>query len=478
MWGRQCGKRLWYGVHEPEPRAEPLPGTIMATGTEVGIAARLLWRGGILIDSAHDKYAEAIAKTNALIADPAVPAIFEAALAHDRVLIRVDILERLPNGLWRLNEVKSSTKIKDQYLEELALQTYVIVANKLKLADAHLVYINKHYVCAGPLDVDGLFIREDVTENIIPLLTSVPRQIADMHALLRHSEAPAIRPSRHCFDPYDCEFWEKCISDKPTDWIFNIPRLWQLSFDRLELAGIESMRDIPANFRLTPTQRQVVNAAKSGKVFRSPALAEALGDLAPPISYLDFETFNPAMPLYRNSRPYERIPFQWSLHHDSGVGALDHAEFLADGETDPRHRFAETLLATLEDLPGQVIVWSSFEARTIRELARLFPELADRLSSVLARLVDLLPIVRNNVVHPAFRGSYSLKSVAPAIAPEIVYDGLITEGYEAGAAFYRTVIDPKLTDSARAELRRALLRYCTNDSAALARVHRWLQAGC
>lgn len=167
----------------------------MSIGIEVGIAARSLWPRGVLVDGPHDQYADAIAKTNALIADAAVPAIFEAALVHDRVLIRVDILERLPDGLWRLNEVKSSTKIKNAHLEELALQTHVIVANYLDLADVYLVYINKEYVRNGPIDLNGLFVRENVTENAIPVLSTVPRQIAAMHAVLRLFEAPGIQLS-------------------------------------------------------------------------------------------------------------------------------------------------------------------------------------------------------------------------------------------------------------------------------------------
>jgi hypothetical protein len=168
MSGRQCSKKLWQTVYEPEPAEEPLPGTVKGMGIEVGVKARLLWPGGVLIDSKYDDYAEAIRRTEALITDPTVPAIFEAALVHDGLLIRVDALERLPDGRWRLNEVKSSTRIKDEYLEEIALQTYVIAGNGLELADAHLVYINDKYVRNGEIDWNGLFCREDVCEIWCP----------------------------------------------------------------------------------------------------------------------------------------------------------------------------------------------------------------------------------------------------------------------------------------------------------------------
>ena len=120
MSGRQCSKRLWQTVCDPEPAEEPLLGTAKGMGIEVGIKARLLWPGGVLVDTQYDDYAEAIRRTKALIADQTVPAIFEAALVHHNVLIRVDALERLPDRRWRLNEVKSSTRIKDEHLEEMA----------------------------------------------------------------------------------------------------------------------------------------------------------------------------------------------------------------------------------------------------------------------------------------------------------------------------------------------------------------------
>jgi len=475
MAGLQCSKKLWQTVYDPEPVEEPLPGTVKGMGIEVGIKARLLWPGGVLIDTPHDDYAEAIRRTNALIADSTVPAIFEAALVHDGLLIRVDALERLPDRRWRLNEVKSSTRIKDEHLEELALQTYVIAGNGLELADVHLVFISDKYVRDEEIDCNTLFCREDVSEDIIDLLSEVPERIASMHGVLCSTEAPDIRPSRHCFQPHDCEFWERCTSHKPKDWVFHIPRISTADFDELESFGVISMPNVPKNFPLKQKQRRVVDVAKSGKAYRSPELAKLLPLLAPPASYLDFETFSPAIPIYRNTGPYERIPFQWSWHYDVGSGSLIHAEFLANGDTDPRREFSETLLQVSERFPGAIMAWSRFEEKVIRDMAELFPDLAERLTALLYRIVDLLRIVQDHVAHPDFQGSYSMKAVAPAIAPEVSYGDLdIADGGEASAAFYRIVADPTLSPEARNELRRSLLVYCQRDTLALAGVHQWL----
>jgi predicted RecB family nuclease len=474
MAGRQCAKKLWQTVYDPEPAEEPLPGTVIGTGIEVGIKARLLWHGGVLVDTIHD-YREAISRTKALIADPTIPAIFEAALAHDGVLIRVDTLERLSDGRWRLNEVKSSTRIKDEHIEELALQTYVIAGNGLELADAYLVYINDKYVRGQDIDWNALFCREDLTEDIIPLLPDVPERVASMHQVLCSTETPEIRASRHCFRPHDCEFWQRCSSQKPQDWVFYIPRLSSADFDKLEGSGVVSMKDVPTDFPLIPKQKRVVDAAKSGQVYRSPKLVKMLPLLAPPTSYLDFETFSPAIPIYPNTRPYQRIPFQWSWHYDDGSGSLVHADFLAKGETDPRREFSETLLKVSERFSGAIMAWSNFETRVIRDMAELYPDLAERLIAVLYRIVDLLRVVRDHIAHPDFYGSYSMKAVAPAVAHEVDYDDLdIADGGAASAAFYRIVADSTLSPEARGGLRQSLLKYCERDTLALARVHQWL----
>jgi predicted RecB family nuclease len=426
MAGRQCVKKLWQTVYVPEPAEEALRGTVIGMGIEVGVKARLLWPGGVLVEtSKYDDYDEAVRRTKALIADPTVPAIFEATMVYDGVLIRVDALERLPDGRWRLNEVKSSTRIKDEHLEDLALQTYVIAGNDLELADAYLVYINDRYVRGENIDWNALFCLEDVSDSVIHLLPEVPERIANMHEVLCSTEAPDVRPSRHCFKPHDCEFWQRCISEKPKDWVFHIPRISSADFDSLEYSGVVSMKDVPNNFRLNPKQQRVVDAAKSGKVYRSPELVKTLPILAPPASYLDFETFSPAIPIYGHTRPHQRIPFQWSWHYGDGTGSLIHAEFLANGDTDPRREFSETLLKVSEQFPGAIMAWSRFEEKVVRDMAELFPDLAERLISVLYRIVDLLRVVNDHVAHPDFQGSYSMKSVAPAVAPEFTYGDLV-----------------------------------------------------
>ena len=238
--GLQCSRRLWLGWHDPEPRSEPLPGTVLAVGTDVGIAARLLVPGGILVEEVPDQHAQAVARTRDLIANPDVRTIFEAAFAFDRVLIRADILERLPSGAWRLSEVKSSTQVKPEHLHDLAIQAYVIAGCGPALEQMQVVHVDTTYVRGEHgIDWGAYFKPEDLTDEVRELLPSVPERVAKMHAVLGMSTAPEIRPGGHCFSPFECEFWTRCTANKPSDWIFYLPRLNATTFAELDANGIE-----------------------------------------------------------------------------------------------------------------------------------------------------------------------------------------------------------------------------------------------
>ena len=158
------------------------------------------------------------------------------------------------------------------------------------------------------------------------------------------------------------------------------------------------------------------DATASGRPYVAPDLARLLRGHGPPACYLDFEAMMPPIPLYEGTRPYQTIPFQWSLHATGADGILHHREFLADGASDPRRRFAETLIEALDAFDGPIVVYSAYEQTRLKELAGQFPDLRVALDAIIARLLDLLPIVRGAVYFPEFRFSNSIKAVAPALA--------------------------------------------------------------
>ncbi|MGH7043693.1 MAG: DUF2779 domain-containing protein, partial [Acetobacteraceae bacterium] len=244
----------------------------------------------------------------------------------------------------------------------------------------------------------------------------------------------------------------------------------------LKARGIEAISSIPPDFLLTARQAIIREAIATGQPFVAPDLKRLLQNYGPPACYLDFEAMMPPIPLYEGTRPYQTIPFQWSLHVLAGDGTLHHREFLADGAGDPRRRFAETLIAALSDADGPIIVYSAYEQTRLKELAATFPDLRQPLTDITARLADLLPIVRSAIYFPDAGFSNSIKSVGPALCPDFTYEDLedIADGATAAAAFLQFASGQLRLPEEVERLRTALRVYCQRDTLAMVEVHRAL----
>lgn len=477
--GCQCVRRVWLTCRAPELAAEPdaAKQAIFDVGHEIGRRAHALFPGGVLVSQPAWEHGQAVARTRALLADPALPAVFEAAFEYDGVRIRADVLERLPGGRFGLREVKASTQVKDVHVDDCAVQQHVLEGCGLRIASIELVHVNREYVReAGGIDWRAFFARTDVTRSVASALPDVRGRVSQFHAVIGAPQAPEIEPSEHCSDPYDCEFWDHCTRQKPADWVFFLPRIGK-RYEALRAAGIERVVDIPDEHPLSEAHGRIREALRTRRPQVEAGLADALGNAGPPAHYLDFETANPAIPLYTGTRPYDMTPFQWSLHTDAGSGALAHREFLADGAADPRREFAETLVAALAGDDAPVLVYSSFENTELTRLAEQFSDLAPALGRIRERMVDLLPIVRSHVYHPDFAFSFSIKTVAPALAPGLDWEdlGSLADGASASHAL-AALASGQVAASEREPLRAALRRYCARDTLALARVHAALRA--
>ncbi len=475
--GCQCPRRLWQRSFTPELAADDAGGddAWRAVDAEIGRRARALFRGGVLVDEAatHD---DAVELTRALVADPSVGAIFAGAFVHDGVRVRVDVLERLTDGRWGLRQVRTGLGVRDDHLHGAAVQRFVLEGSGIRTPSVEIVHLARTYVRGGgDVDWPRLFARTDVSTEVACILAGVPARVAALGRVLALDAPPIVEPGEHCFGRHACEFWAHCTREKRADWVH---RLRGRPFATLRAAGIANVGDIPDDFELSPVQRRIRDALQRNAEAVGPELAAALAACGPPAVYMDFETTNPAIPLYPGTSPYQRVPFQWSLHELDAAGVLRHREFLADARRDPRREFAERLLAALADGREPVVVYSDFEAAVLRELAAAFPDLAPRLDALGARLVDLLPVVRDHVYHPAFGGSFSLKRVVPALVEGFGYADLadVADGGSASSAILRLASGADLDTAEEARLRRALLAYCARDTLALVELHRALRA--
>ncbi len=478
--GVQCLKRLYWQAHEPELAAEPDASAyaIMEQGREVGMLARQLFPGGaeVVSDGGLD---QAIRATRELVANPEVPAIFEGTFENGGVLVRVDILQRRRDGRWRLIEVKSTTSLKEEHLDDVGIQSRVVSRSGLDLASVNLAHVNRDYVFGGgSIDPRKFFKIRNLTRRIARLQPKLTFQLRAEFTVLNMPNAPDLPPGPHCTDPVTCEFYDQCNPPRSDDHVGYLPRIQASAVEQLAEVGIESIRDIPDDFPLNERQRRAATCVQTEKPWFSPELAEQLGGLKYPLYFTDFETVNPAIPRFAGMRPYDHLPFEWSVHVLMNPGVeVEHHEFLATDTTDPRREFITSLCSALGK-SGSIVVYSAFESQRLSELAEWLPEFAGRIKKIQARLWDLLPIVRNHIYHPKFAGSYSIKNVLPALVPGMSYAGMqVADGQAAGLAWEALVrgnVDG--SDGDGNKLKRALLDYCRQDTLALVRLLRKLQS--
>lgn len=476
--GVQCLKRLYLLAHSPELGAQPdsADEAIIEQGREVGLLARTLFPDGIAVSS-EGGLDKAIRATRELVANREVPAIFEGTFEHGGVLVRVDLLQRRRDERWQLIEVKSTTEVKDHHLEDVAIQHRVVTRSGVDLAASCLAHVNREYVYdGGCVDPHRFFSIKNLTRQVERLQPELTVQLRSEFRTLAMPEAPNISAGRQCSDPFTCEFFDHCNPPIPDDHILRLPRIHASTVAKLVALGVQSIHDIPEDYPLTGRLRRACASVQMGEPWFSAELRNELGRLEYPLYFADFETVNPALPRFVGMRPYDQVPFQWSVHVQRQPStAPEHFEFLETSESDPRPAFASALCDVLGDR-GSIVVYSQqFESQRLSNLASWLPEFSGRINKIQRRLWDLLPIVRKHVYHPAFGGSYSLKSVLPALVPEMTYEGMeIADGQAAGLA-WESLTSGDCCEAERQRKRQALLDYCGQDTLGMVRLAEKLQ---
>jgi hypothetical protein len=477
MAGRQCHKRLYLETYRPELAGssdESAEGTF-EVGHAVGALARNRYPGGALIGEGLD-WAEADHATRVALRDRAIPAIFEGVLSFDRVRVQADILTRTRDRRFDLFEVKSTLDLKPEHEWDLAVQYHVLRGAGVPIRWARLMHLNRDYVYSGgDYDLKRLFTFTNLTRLVHKRREEVAAALKEMRRTLAAKSPPPICVGPQCSAPYTCPFYYHCHEDEPDHSVEQLPRLGMKLREQFAAVGIIEIAKIPRDFDgLSTLQTRVVEAVRMRTRFHDPAISRKLRKIKFPVHFLDFETFSPALPLYSGTRPYQVIPFQWSDHILNADGAVTHREFLHSDRTDPRRPFAGELLDAIGG-NGSIVVYGAFEATRLRELGEHLKDLAPALARVRKRIVDLLPLIRDHVYDPEFHGSFSLKSVLPALVPRLGYDDLeITDGGHASLA-YTEMQTSETNNERRTELRDALLAYCKRDTLALVELFRLLR---
>jgi hypothetical protein len=462
--GRQCEKRLWLEAHRPELiEYDDNVKQRFNTGNMVNDVARSQFPGGVLIEYERGT-AEALKETRRLLAQQPATPIFEAAFKTDGVLVRTDIL-RKKRGHFELIEVKSSTEVEPVHVEDCAVQAWVLEKAGLPLKETTLCHINNQFIYRGNNDYEGLFAHVPMTKEIRALKTEVGKWVKRFKRVLAGGE-PKTDVGSHCKEPYECPFIDHCSgpqSEYPVDCLPGSGKAKIIA--ALKAEGIRDLREIPAG-RLSNKQHEWVRkVTQSGKAELRPGAKQAISSLAYPRYYLDFETASFAVPIWEGTRPYQSLPFQWSCHIQTSPRQMRHEEFIDCTGQPPMRGLTESLLKTL-GTQGPIFVYSGYEKRMLNQLAGLYPDLEARINKVIKRLVDLLPIARENYYHPDMLGSWSIKYIIPTVTEAVDYhSGDIQDGGSAQTA-YQQMLSPAMTSSDREKLRQALLDYCKLDTLA------------
>ncbi len=459
--GWQCLKRLWLESHRPEllPPREEVEQAVMKQGIAVGKLAHGLYPEGEKMPASLDKALMRTRKSEA-------PALFEACAVSAGVLCRPDILVRAGKR-WDLIEVKSSTGVKKEHVPDVAVQRFVLEGAGFPVRTCSVLHLDSSYVRGRELDVSRLFVKRDITREVSEFLPQVQPLVKEQFDVLSDLDMPPIPIGERCHSPYDCPFIGFCWKHMPPNSIRTVPRLSWDRFDSLYGEGLLSARDIPADAGLTPQQERYVKAVRADRpLVEKKEIITWLSSLAHPLSFFDMETFSSAVPRYPCTRPYEALPFQYSLHVQQKEGAkIERKDFLHDADTEPSLAFAEALLRDMPSSGSVVVYHRSFEESRLAELERRCSTLAPQLRKLSSRIWDLeRPFERGFYIDPRFQGSSSLKAVLPVLVPGLSYGGLSLGGGREAQLSYLWLLEGDRSQKEH------LLTYCRMDSLGMSRV--------
>ncbi|MBW3538276.1 DUF2779 domain-containing protein [Candidatus Parcubacteria bacterium] len=470
---------LWLAKHAKDklPPFDEAGEMLVAQGNEVEEYARRLYPGGALVKSL---FQEAVRETEQLVRDGSSTLFQATVLTGRRLYCRADVLQRRGGG-WELTEVKSSARVKDDHIHDLAFQKIALEEAGYRIDKVLLIYVNSRYRRQGEVDPARLLVRRDVTRKVAAVLDVTRGRIDRALAVVASPRCPEDDPAA-CGNLYA---WLKLYRHLNPDLApENIYRLCRLTLDqvkRFRAAGITKISDIPVSFKLTPPQRAQLELTRLRRAsIHHSAVARELAGLRYPLQFLDYETVGPAVPLFEGTRPFRALPFQYSLHilPEPG-GQLIHKQYLARGTQYPALALLEQLQADLRP-EGSVVVWfKPFEMGANDYLAELHPEYGEFLAGVNARVYDLMEIFSNHLYgHPSFGGSASIKKVLPVLIPDMSYQQLgIQEGMAASNGWLRAARG-QLADHTRDKLYDDLIKYCGQDTLAMVRIYQHLMEVC
>ena len=473
--GLQCVKMLWLDENMPEVADLSLVNdSVFETGNEVGDLAMSYFgefEEVLFCDDKNKMISDTLEKL-----DRGVNIIAEASFNYDGNFCSVDILKKEDDG-YSIYEVKSSTEVKDIYIEDASYQYYILHNLGIKIKSVNIMYLNSKYVRGDELDLSELFLISDITDIAIDKYDYVKENISKLKKRLSDNNIPSIDIDLYCEKPYPCIYKTFCQKHLFKPNVFDISKMTFNKKYSLYKEGLITFSDIlNSNIKLTDKQFNQLNLCVNdlAPIINKDKIREFLNTLSYPLYFLDFETFQQAIPLWEGVSPYMQIPFQYSLHYiNNKNGVLLHKEFLAKEGENPMRALAERLV---NDIPRDVCVLAynmGFEKGVIKRLAYMFDDLYEHLMNIHNNIKDLMiPFYNQDYYMKEMKGSYSIKYVLPALFPndkDLNYSNLddIHNGSEAMNAYLN------LASKSEEEIKNTrdnLLKYCYLDTLAMVKI--------
>ncbi|MGN1301578.1 MAG: DUF2779 domain-containing protein [Clostridia bacterium] len=468
---KQCNKMLWLDKNKPEEAMPLNKESVFETGTRVGELAKNYF--GEYVDIKFNNDLSKMVDRTQMELKKIPNIITEASFNYNNNFCSVDILKNDIDG-FEIYEVKSSCEVSEIYLDDISYQVYVLLNLGYNVKKASIMYINSKYVRQGELDLKQLFNIEDVTEIVYDKQKEIKDKIEEINIYMQSKKEPDEKIGMQCFEPYECAYWKYCTRDLPEKNVFSISRMCKRKKFDLYNKGIFCYDELAKENIKEKFKEQVMVELTNEKIIKKEDIKEFLNTLTYPLYFLDFETFQQAIPEYDGIRPYMKIPFQYSLHYiEKENGELKHKEYLAQVGFDPRRELAEHLV---RDIPQDVCVTAynmGFEKSVIRELAEQFEDLSEKLMNIHNNIKDLMtPFQKRWYYIKEMEGSYSIKYVLPALFPNdanLDYHNLpvVHNGDEASSTF--ATLGEK-TKEEQEIIRNGLLKYCELDTLAMVKV--------
>jgi hypothetical protein len=462
----QCPKLLWLKAHAKETLTtdEDRRNFMMEQGTAISELAHNLFPKGTKIDD-NLSYYDKLTKTTARLKKNTP--IFEGVFLFQNLFCMVDILQKT-NDQWTIIKIKSATRIKELHIKDIAFQYYLLKQLNIPINDCYIYHINTSYDRNNTLDIKQLFTKANITEQVLNIQPRIKKDIDSYRQILLKKTAPNAPIGKHCLTPFPCHAYNQCWKEIPKKSIFNVHGLpMAKKLEHYTLGNINLNTLNSKEFTKKSQKIQIICEQEDLDYINIEQIIKFIESLNYPLSFLDFEAFQTAIPPFNHTHPYQQIPFQYSLHIQKKTKPFTHQHFIGNGQDDPRYTLTTQLI---KDIPktGHIVVFNrQYETDILQHLATLIPEYSQQLNNLCKRMIDLAtPFQKGHIYLREMNGNYSLKSILPAmITTKESHTNTIDSGFYANMAYHNIIQDKKTkihTD--------LLKKYCHQDTLSMVQI--------